>query len=835
MNKKSMILLYPIILGTLVALTIYYMADIRYDFNKEVAYIGEVSMEVLKSMWEGEKTLLYIDQSGKIALKQAVYDMAQEGGGENDCGVFAGQNSWNDGTNTCFPDFKNNLKSFMNNAMNKFLIEFNLRDNYLFSITQNGKLKIIGQSIGFVIFETRVKKKEIEIIPSYEIPKNAEEVIKKIIQVYGDFVNGEIEKNNPKPEASLVFAVIAQESKGDSNAISPTGCKGLLQFCSGAAIDYKLCDKNGCKIRDDRLDAKRSIIAGTKYLSNLLEDFEDYNYKEEFAVASYNGGKDLIEKAIKKTNKDNPSWQDVAKEINEVLIRESYCKKGCSQYFDQVSEREAKKGEIVNYVSKVMGYKRMQQENLITASVINLPSKKVGSFGTYTVKPNFKAEIDYDLNEYTLIRDKIDEFIGTCGDDIECVIDEAKKDNTFTWVVKYNNKVSDKEKWKSCEDEAEQVINDFVGFYQNCEGSFDDNCYCEFNLDYDEDYEVEIKKPFKYEFRINKPEDKNYILTFSPKLNPWIPSQYQIKDSKFRLTFYDQLSGKTYVLSYTNKLYIYKNDRLRFGKKWDEDTLIFANGDKKEISNLKQCMPNRDLVFCAIQKKKGYFVNDEINDKIALKNIAYRLAYTIPDNIPPAKTQGIEIENIPKSEDKVKINWDLNKEKDVKQYNIYYSKDPFSIIDKEKLFNPINLSSKTTEIILQKLGGYDENEHMNKYYFTVIAVDFYGNFEKDVKGIEFDVEDSLAPKKVDFNAFKDNGILVSWDSVKENEDGSELKDLVGYNIYWIKGVGSNFVLIDKGVNSYRIENIEAGNYEVGVTSVDEFNELKDITKIVVTI
>ncbi len=78
-------------------------------------------------------------------------------------------------------------------------------------------------------------------------------------------------------DKKLIQAVIAQESYGNSQAVSKCGAKGLMQLMDGTAKELGV---------NNPFNAEENIMAGTKYLKGLLNKFED----KGTALAAYNAG-----------------------------------------------------------------------------------------------------------------------------------------------------------------------------------------------------------------------------------------------------------------------------------------------------------------------------------------------------------------------------------------------------------------------------------------------------------------------------------------------------------------------------------------------------------------
>ncbi|MEM4244728.1 MAG: transglycosylase SLT domain-containing protein [Candidatus Nanoarchaeia archaeon] len=144
-------------------------------------------------------------------------------------------------------------------------------------------------------------------------------------------------------ERELVAAIIATESAGINERPSETGCRGLMQFCSGTAKGYNVpcekgicyvCDPKGCNQGDNRETPEIAIPAGLKLLKEKINYFDTkcknakgntikYTYREIFGIAAYNGGEGTICNAIKATGKDDPTWGEVKKELDRDVLKNS--------------------------------------------------------------------------------------------------------------------------------------------------------------------------------------------------------------------------------------------------------------------------------------------------------------------------------------------------------------------------------------------------------------------------------------------------------------------------------------------------------------------------------
>ncbi len=98
-----------------------------------------------------------------------------------------------------------------------------------------------------------------------------------VTKIYiSNLVNTIAKKHNIDPK--LVMAIIKQESRFDTNAVSKAGAKGLMQLMPATA--KMLGVKNP-------FDPKQNIEGGVRYLKTLMNK---YNNNIVLALAAYNAG-----------------------------------------------------------------------------------------------------------------------------------------------------------------------------------------------------------------------------------------------------------------------------------------------------------------------------------------------------------------------------------------------------------------------------------------------------------------------------------------------------------------------------------------------------------------
>jgi len=99
---------------------------------------------------------------------------------------------------------------------------------------------------------------------------------------YGDIISRNCAKYSL--EEGLVHAVIKAESNYNSTAVSKKGALGMMQLMPGTARLLNV---------DNPLDAEENIGGGSRYLRQMLDEF---NGNLDFAIAAYNAGPNAVKR-----------------------------------------------------------------------------------------------------------------------------------------------------------------------------------------------------------------------------------------------------------------------------------------------------------------------------------------------------------------------------------------------------------------------------------------------------------------------------------------------------------------------------------------------------------
>lgn len=297
-------------------------------------------------------------------------------------------------------------------------------------------------------------------------------------------------------DPNLVIALVAQETCitrdgrllcGRPDLISPTGCAGLGQFCTGTAnlpafreifgsgVQRWSCPlggpctaaEAGCTGRpeacDPRFDAGKSIRAIPLHL-RLDRDafFRGMSAEEQFMVAAYNAGGPAIERAIGLTGSSDPSWEEVAAVLDRVL-------------------EPAKAKEVRDYVRHVTRFYLSLGGSLSGAfSDTYCPDQQldVKELGRYEFVPNFRVEMPNVLQPVERLTAWADSVYGTCRgerDNRQCLLEE---------IGRFNSRQDDVEVLPSCQPvEGENIVTTrYRRFLEDCRENGQSDCYCAFNV-----------------------------------------------------------------------------------------------------------------------------------------------------------------------------------------------------------------------------------------------------------------------------------------------------------------------------------------------------------------
>jgi membrane-bound lytic murein transglycosylase F len=181
-------------------------------------------------------------------------------------------------------------------------------------------------------------------LPSYEIKTFLKHIDTRLPHYREEFQQAETKTGIPWV---LLASMSYQESKWNRHAISPTGVRGLMMLTRSTAADLGI---------QNRLDPKKSIAGGARYLSHLYRRLPETIQKHDrmlMALASYNVGFGHLKDAqllSKRLGKNPKSWNDL-REVLPLLAKKTY--------YQDLPHRYARGWEPVQYVKRIREYQKI--------------------------------------------------------------------------------------------------------------------------------------------------------------------------------------------------------------------------------------------------------------------------------------------------------------------------------------------------------------------------------------------------------------------------------------------------------------------------------------------
>ncbi len=678
-NKKAQYFMVTLFIIVIISLTALYFVFLN-KYNSYQLKMGQRQVTLIAAEQNAEKSLLYLDCSAWLSGQQAYYDALRANGRKES---FLGYSIWNHENKDNYPTENSIKEEFIVNMkknLRGYASELNIPFEYDISVIKNkNALEVTGKAssrISSVLGLNKKKKKEpitLTPIPEYSYPESYAKKAKEIYKNYGNFIEkysgGEISQG-------FLVAVIAAESNGNKNAVSPTGCAGLTQFCYNTAKEYKnifkrltMCKcsgptyKNNCKCspeNDDRFDPEKSIEASALYYKKLISRF-DGPAKYECSIASYNIGTGPVISVIKRLDsvgKHMPLWEEIANEIKREDLKKY---RPYSSWSD--SEIDKKINEVKSYVKRVMQYKKAFESSYATIKEKTSEEKKLGQkksskneaeerkkepdkrknagsiiensifFGAYSITPVFSLSLNYDISRINRIR--LD------AKNLVRLAKECMQKNEKECVKKTMSELKLKNKgWEEdCpEDNNEKMLVLFVEELEKCVGLPEEShCRIEFS---DHNIDDGIHKIFITEksgsteiYTKKKAYKTGNIIGF---YDPDIGKEYSIegmhetlvleisyknkKAESITLKTYHETPTATNTLVDTN---IDFQNSLFLSRKGNR--LILSGKDFAEKTGNKYPGKYKTKVFCITTKEKA-LAYDTADNKVKERNIKYSFA-----------------------------------------------------------------------------------------------------------------------------------------------------------------------------------------------------------------
>jgi len=405
-------------------------------------------------------------------------------------------------------------------------------------------------------------------------------------------------------DQALLLGLITQESLGDPLDISSTGCAGLMQICirtaqhlAGLAGHVTPCDCAGkgpsCKCapeNDRRLLPEYAVPAGATLLKRNLNAFanaRDTETQWAFALAAYNGGPSVVNRAIRATGKPRPSWEEVAEALKK--HPELYTGKEAKTR----AQKRAKMKQITTYVENVLAFAHAWNGGVAPVSAPSIEATKIGE---YRVQDRFA--LPTGLESYLTLVDWAKRTIEECKENPvpgTCVTAAMKKQGVMS----------------ACPDDAATLS--LYEALRDCAENAQDGCQCTLPQPVTATIRSKTWNTTLGNLSLDEPFGTRTVRVETDDQTEGVePDKLVFKDGK--LTFTYDKEETTWEPGWT----VEKNDA---------GNLIF----RQSASGAEACAPvKREYTFC----------------KAFAQGVpAARFALTIRDDTPPAPPTGLAVQD----------------------------------------------------------------------------------------------------------------------------------------------------------------------------------------------
>lgn len=716
MNKKGKIFSWLLMLTfiTVIIIAFALLWDKNSEFRKNP--IGEKQSALFIAYSSGEKATFFVREAAKLALPQALYDFAKEGGLSNGSCSYFGFMLFNESCRSS--SIKGDYIPFYGKALDKFLLSYSLvripLNNYNFLI-KDGSLK--AAALSDILID--VSKPSIEGIGDPKDVKIKECGDGKCV---ADLAEGFVENYESLPYVWGGESPFSVEDTLDDQSTNPSSVfksVGVERYqpagswrsglptvpgfdCSGFV--WWTFKHAGVDLFNQRLTSTGYLELAKKTNAHLVCKSTDCN--RGFINTEAKHG-DVI--FVKPCGKDNEGVCHIAIYVGNGEIAESVGS----------IDGDTRGGMVVRLIPgsyfEDVGIHSIYRFNIESESVDSVPVSyesvgEVESYGfsegdvakgVYSIDPSFKIDFGLSFDFFDKAYNDAALLGAACSSkEDQNVVDGSSLTDCIENNIEGFNFSLD------CSSEDENVLFDFAEQLSNCYNTLDVNCACEFDL----------KEPVELSYT----KDNNTLLKY--------------KDLEQELPF-KVLLGKDFVKAIPLKI----------------DGKVFAERDELSITVTKEsdmgaCRINdRTFKICTASDKE-YPIT--IKGEKQFAKIPLRFAYMVEDKSAPALVK-FSIERV--KGNAVVLSWDSSVSPDVRDFNVYYSATTISkpvdtfrtgVVEESKSFISLDDALSNKEILFVKDGKYYYAFSLpikGKYFFSVAPVDFNDNTQQSLTAVSAEI------------------------------------------------------------------------------------------------
>lgn len=617
MKKKGQIMLLLSSFGFLLAIALFFY--LSFTTGTITDFIGSSQLQLLTQAKDAEKAQLYIEQSAKLAAVQSIYDLALNSG----CGDYYKFSIWTNQTTDCMPtrgSIRTRLNSVMNKDLNPYLLSYGKtplgKDNYNIMVQDREKLKILGAAITPLIVS--FGKSTLPSCVGGDMQKAAGSVLKECFVYHNTFLNY-LQKNNL---AQIDPLLIESLSYRESECNPGVDAGGIMQ------VDDPCRFKNACPTVAIQIDE------GTKEFYQKFSAFKDLAAGDAMTLTlfGYNRGTAIAQKA-KAYYAGGLSLRDAMfKACTEDFLKSQstdYKGKTWEESFPLRKAANPKKYEdfdnAIDYYCIATGtsypYKIFDTYKQACSQIGGQISEVGASGGQYSIKPNFKAELNYNLSEYDDIKTELNEIL--------LEVKDKKCENSDCIKETFANK---KFQWSyNCLPEKQRVFYDLIEAYELCT----ENGICAIpRPETEKTYEIEFTK--KNGKIIAKLDD----LEYETKLKELAIVNNNLQKINFNELLPREVCDKIKITVTSNSAQVSGEctESKNFGYSYNENILLFISGngyffEPVRVTDYAGIIPvtpkSNMLKLCAVSNYRNYFY-DDFNKSTKERNALYRFAVFNP-------------------------------------------------------------------------------------------------------------------------------------------------------------------------------------------------------------
>lgn len=685
-SRKGMIPIYSVMLLIVsLGLIIYagFMMSQRFKDLTDDKFLGDKQFKLLSTYAKGEDTLYYMEKSSLLASEKTVYDLAQFGGiYSKRCGSHFQYSYWLNlaEDEECDPD--SHIAYSFSKLYNRNI------DHYLLSYP--------GMVLPLDMYDTLLK----ELDSSTEIISYAATPLTFSIQ--GD--------------SALEFLPI--ENMEESHFTSRFGEPRYRYDSAGNLI--RIDRHKGLDIAASEGTALHAVVKGTvtyascsDYGGNGLMITDDKGIVYFYAHMDDYAGHIRVGKRV--------MAGDLVGTVGHTV--------GCSRQGCQAPEAcgldSSSMGNHLHFEIRVDG-ESIDPEPTLTGTLDGNEPSEISS-SLYQIKPNLKTKIPYTLDDYAKVKQDSAAFLEcTDRDDLfECA--EEKAQELSTDIIEYS---------LNCNENSRKAYFDIIKAHSLCLGSFNDNCVCEFDLDYRGEF-TGLDSLFTLSLLVNRTEESTeyYIPGLKDysyeELSQGMPNIYIGGDKK-------RLRNATLELEYSkygelfsfmikneeDQLFHLEPDKLYLIK--EDGELYYTDQDSFAELDLPACeYQDRTLKICAKQDK-SFFVYDEFENLTRDRDVVIKFAMDIEDDAPP-QAFSFTVEDTPHISGAVTFSWQASASKDVEFYLLNWLDQDF---DDPTSVNQRSLLATEPDIFLKDIDLTDCNlDYGNLQCFALSPEEGYIDIE----------------------------------------------------------------------------------------------------------